>query len=144
MKSYRIVIEMDDNGWWFVDAPDVPGAHSQGQTLARARANIRETIALMLNLPEGAEDTMEVIERIELPGNLAGSLQQVYAIRSELERLNAELGEATSQALAYIDKYLGDIGLRDKADLLGVSFQRVQQLQPGAPRRGRRAAPASA
>jgi predicted RNase H-like HicB family nuclease len=142
MSAYKITIEPDDNGWWTVSADDVRGAHSHGQTLARARKNIREAIALMEELPEGAEAAMELEEKILLPEGVRGPIEHVQQLRAEAERINLMLRGATNDALDMLDKCLPDLGLRDQAELLGVSFQRVAQLRPGAPRGGRRAAPA--
>lgn len=142
MSTYKITIEPDENGWWTVSADDVRGAHSHGQTLARARANIREAIALMEDLPEGAEATIELEEKIVLPEGVRGPIEHVQQLRAEAERINLMLRGATNDALDMLDKCLPDLGLRDQADLLGVSFQRIAQLRPGAPRGGRRAAPA--
>ena len=142
MRTYKITIEPDDNGWWTVSADDVRGAHSDGQTLARARTNIREAIALMEDLPEGAEATMELEERIVLPVGVRDAVEYVQQLRAEAERINLLVRGATNDALDVLEKCLPDLGLRDQADLLGVSFQRVAQLRPGAPRGGRRSAPA--
>lgn len=140
-STYRIIIEMGDNGWWTVDVPDVPGAHTEAQTLARARRNAREVIALMLNLPRGAEDTMELEERLALPDDVGACIERARSLRAEAERVNEALRAASADALAMVEKQLPQIGIRDQAELLGVSFQRIAQLRPGAPRRGRRAAP---
>jgi predicted RNase H-like HicB family nuclease len=142
MTTYRITIEPDDNGWWTVSADDVRGAHSHGQTLARARTNIREPSALMEDLPEGAEATMELEERIVLPEGVRDPVEYVHRLRAEAERINLLLRAATNDALDVLEACMPELGLRDQADLVGVSFQRVAQLRPGAPRGGRRSAPA--
>lgn len=139
--TYRVTYKMDDNGWWFVDAPDVPGAHSNGQTIARAQANIREAIAGMLDLPGGVEATMELEESYDLPDDVKSALCAVRHARDELEKLTEDLRESTDNALATLQSHYPDMGLRDRAALLGVSFQRIAQLRPGAPRRGRRPTP---
>lgn len=141
MKPYRITIEMDTNGWWFVDVPDVPGAHTDGQTLAAARRNAREVIALMEHIPDDVVDTIELDERIILPREVQSTVDWARTAREEAERAAAAARSATDDALAAIEKYLPDLGLRDQAELVGLSYQRVAQLRPGTPRRGRRAHP---
>jgi len=143
-QPYRIIIEMGDNGWWTVDIPDVPGAHTEGQTLAAARRNAKEVIAMMLDLPDGAEDGIVLDERLILPEHTERAVTDLSELRRHMAGLTAALQEATGKAFLAIDKEFDGLGLRDQAELLGVSFQRVQQLRPGAPRRGRRAAPTSA
>jgi predicted RNase H-like HicB family nuclease len=139
--TYRIDIEMGDNGWWTVDIPSVPGAHSEGQTLARARHNAREVIALMLNLPEGAEESIELEEHLSLPEGVRAVVESACSARREAEKAAEVAQQATQDALAALEKCLPDLGLRDRADLVGLSYQRVAQLRPGAPRRGRRPMP---
>jgi predicted RNase H-like HicB family nuclease len=143
MTTHRVVFSMDDNGWWFAKATEVPGAHSDGQTIARARANIKEAIAGILDLPEGAEADMSLAERFELPAGSDEARQAVWSARAEYEAAEAQLRSATEHALEIFGKEFPDLGLRDLAELLGVSFQRVAQLRPGQPRGGRRAAPTS-
>jgi predicted RNase H-like HicB family nuclease len=140
--TYKITVEMDTNGWWFVDVPDVPGAHTQGQTLARARANAREVIALMGDLPSGAEDSFDLDETIKLPGPARQAVTKAQRAREKAERAAAEARKSTEEALDVLAEALPGLGLRDQAELVGVSYQRVAQLRPGAPRRGRRPAPA--
>lgn len=142
--THRVAYRMDDNGWWYVEALDVPGAHSHGQTIARAGANIREAIAGMLDLPEGAEADLELEERYDLPSALETALTDVRACRAYLDQVRASLGASTESALEMIEKFYPDMGLRDRAALLGVSFQRVAQLRPGGTTpSGRKRAPSS-
>jgi predicted RNase H-like HicB family nuclease len=139
-RSYRVNIQLDDNGWWFVDAPEVQGAHSEGQTLARARSNIREAIVLMEDLPSGAEE-FDIEERIVLPVAVRRAVAKVQRARERAATAAEDAREATEEALDVLSSHLPELGLRDQAELVGVSFQRVQQLRPGTPRRGRRPAP---
>ena len=142
-RRYRITIEPDEDGWWTVSADDVPGAHSHGQTLERTRANIKEAIALMENLPEGAEEDMELEARLVLPPATEEALRTVWGARDAYEIAGVDLQAATQNALEILGKEFPDLGIRDLASLLGLSYQRVAQLRPGAPRRGRRAAPSA-
>ncbi len=47
MKSYRATI-LKRRKWWVAWSEDVPGALTQGRTLAEAKANLRDAIRLML------------------------------------------------------------------------------------------------
>ncbi len=51
-KSYRGTF-LKRERWWVAWSEDVPGALTQGKTLAEAKANLRDAIRLMLR-PEGA------------------------------------------------------------------------------------------
>ena len=46
-KSYKATFLKRDK-WWVAWSEDVPGALTQGKTLASAKANLRDAIRLML------------------------------------------------------------------------------------------------
>jgi len=46
-KSYKATFLKRDK-WWVAWSEDVPGALTQGKTLAEAKANLRDAIRLML------------------------------------------------------------------------------------------------
>jgi predicted RNase H-like HicB family nuclease len=65
-KSLRltIVYEPGEDGWVIASIPEVPGAHSQGQTREEARANVIDALRGILELrfgehaiPEPAPDS---------------------------------------------------------------------------------------
>jgi len=45
-----ITIDRDEDGVWVVECPAIPGCVSQGKTKAAALANIKEAIALCLEV----------------------------------------------------------------------------------------------
>lgn len=47
MESFNVQF-VKSGKWYAAFVPDLPGAHSQGRTLAEARKNIKEAIALIL------------------------------------------------------------------------------------------------
>ena len=42
--KYRVLIDTDENGWYVVECPSLPGCISQGKTRAEALKNIRDAI----------------------------------------------------------------------------------------------------
>lgn len=44
------VYEHTDDGWWVVSVPEIPGANSQGETFEEAQENIRDAVALLLEV----------------------------------------------------------------------------------------------
>ncbi|MEO1144642.1 MAG: type II toxin-antitoxin system HicB family antitoxin [Cyanobacteria bacterium J06638_22] len=48
--KFNVVLDRDEDGVWVVECPSVPGCVSQGQTKAEALENIREAIALCLEV----------------------------------------------------------------------------------------------
>ena len=47
---FTVVIERDEDGVWIAECPAIPGCVSQGETKDEAIANIREAIALCLEV----------------------------------------------------------------------------------------------
>ena len=51
--EYTAVFKKMSNGWYFAQCEQIPGAMTQGATLAEAKENLKDAILLML------EDNME-------------------------------------------------------------------------------------
>lgn len=123
--TYTAVFRPDDNGRWFIDVPEIPGCHSEARTIVRGRVHIREVIALVL---DEDEDAFDVEVDVHLPDK---RLQQLVA-RARKERNRARSAQESAAALteeaARALVQTGELSLRDAAELLGVSHQRVQQL----------------
>jgi predicted RNase H-like HicB family nuclease len=48
--KFQITIERDEDGVWIVECPAIPGCISQGDSKAEAITNIRQAIALCLEV----------------------------------------------------------------------------------------------
>jgi len=44
IMKLQVVIEQDETGYYVAEVPALPGCVSQGQTMAEAKANIKEAI----------------------------------------------------------------------------------------------------
>lgn len=47
--DFKVVIEQDEDGWYVVTVPSLPGCVSQGKTEEEAKRNIAEAIELHLS-----------------------------------------------------------------------------------------------
>lgn len=47
---FSVTLDRDEDGAWVVECPSIPGCVSQGRTRAEALDNIREAIALCLEV----------------------------------------------------------------------------------------------
>ena len=47
--EFKIIIEQDEDGWYIVSVPALPGCISQGKTESEARINIAEAIEFHLS-----------------------------------------------------------------------------------------------
>ncbi len=121
VKTYKATFRPDDNGWWFIDVPELPGCHSQARTIASGRDHIREAISLVANIDL---DTFDVDVDYELPK----AQQAVIAKARRARERAAEATQATEAAVRALQQGSAKLGIRDVAELVGVSYQRVAQI----------------
>lgn len=121
VKTYKAMFRPDDNGWWFIDVPELPGCHSQARTIASGRDHIREAISLVANIDL---DTFDIEVDYELPK----AQQAVIAKARRARERAAEATQATEAAVRALQQGSVKLGIRDVAELVGVSYQRVAQI----------------
>lgn len=47
-RTFDVVIEQDEDGWFVASVPALPGCHTQGKSVPQARERIKEAILLCL------------------------------------------------------------------------------------------------
>jgi predicted RNase H-like HicB family nuclease len=123
LMRYRIDLERDETGAWIVRSPDVPGFHTYGRSLGQARNRAREALSLWV---EQADDA-DLEFRYRLPKGWRDATRKLRQAR-----IRANTAEKEAQALgAEVANYLTGVcglSLRDAAELIDLSHQRVQQL----------------
>ena len=109
--------------WWAIDVPELPGVYSQARRLDRVEPMARDAIALFLDVDPA---TFDVHLETNLPSDLRQDVDEVGRLRAEADRLQAE----SSGAMRRLTHELLGRGLsvRDAAEILGISHQRVSQL----------------
>ena len=128
-ETYRVVIELDESGSWIAHVRGVRGCHTYGRTLDQVRRRIREALSLWVDHADAAE----LLEEIRLPSDVRQAIRRSSAARTRAEHGRANAQRATSAAAELLVERLG-LGVRDAGDLLGLSYQRVQQLVSGETR----------
>jgi predicted RNase H-like HicB family nuclease len=142
--TYHAKFEMDPSGQWLVELEEIPEVHSFARTLGKAREYVIDALALWLNLPAA-----EVKDRIEfgppvLPDHVLRTVQRALVEREIAEGVSKVAGDLlTDASIALVDD--AHLSMRDAAEILGMSHQRVQQLvarprSPGRQNSGREAA----
>jgi predicted RNase H-like HicB family nuclease len=132
-KRYTVQFDKDaDSGWWVVTVPEIPGCLTQGRSLAEGRRRIRKALALFID--EKLAATVDLVDDVRLPKSTGAVVKQAATVRAQLDELQAEAIKATSAAAKLLVRKSG-LSVRDAADLLGVSHQRIQQLA-GASKQG--------
>ena len=121
--KYRAVFEREPDGRWTVEVPEIRGCHTYGRTIDQARNRLREALSLFVDDAEKAEFQ----EDIKLPNNVSQIVRDAKQRREALSREEAKMLTAQMKAV----KQLRDLklGYRDTGALLGLSHQRVQQLE---------------
>ena len=123
IMTYRAVYERDPDGRWVVRIPDVPGCHSYGRTIDQARERIREALGLFVNDSTAAR----IEDDVRLPLGISKRIETAKQLRDRVTRDQREMVRAQRKAVMAIRKM--KLGHRDTGRLLGLSFQRVQQLE---------------
>jgi hypothetical protein len=124
VNEYKIEVTRDGR-WWMIRIPDVDGL-TQARRLSEVDYMARDYIALATHTPI---DRIAVhIASIEVPGY--GDISR--AARNLVDDRN-EAAHRLAQAQEFIGQYARDlvalkVPLRDVAELLDLSFQRVSQL----------------
>jgi predicted RNase H-like HicB family nuclease len=121
-KTYTVTYERDADGWWVAEVKELPECHTQGKSIAQARDRIREAMELF-DVPRSVE--LEEIIQLKAPMTNA-ELRKLREKREDAERRLSESVAATKSAVVRLAK--AGLSRRDIGELLGLSFQRVQQL----------------
>jgi predicted RNase H-like HicB family nuclease len=129
MAKYTVTYARDEAGWWIAEVQGVAGVNSDGRTVADARRRVREALALAVG--DAAAEAAELVDQVRLPGETRRLVARATAARSKLDAVQAEAQQSTATAVRELRRRLG-LSIRDIADLLGISHQRVQQLARAA------------
>ena len=123
-SNYTAVFERDKEGFWLVELVEEPRVHTYGRTLAKARDHIRDATALWF---EVASDAFILVEDIRLPKPVKATVDRARKERAKAQTVQEAAAGATRKAArALVEE--GQLSVRDAADILGLSHQRVQQL----------------
>lgn len=126
--KYHIVYEREPDGRWTVEAPNVPGCHSYGRTIEQARERIREALSLFIDNAA----TAKFEEVIKLPEPVLRTVATAKQLRAKVIRDTEKSIQAHRKAVMSL-RHKMHLGLRDAGELLGVSHQRVQQIENDIP-----------
>ena len=123
--SYRAIARRDGR-WWFVEVPGEQGLYTQVRRLDHAEAMIREVVSLVRQVPE---DSFDVVVEHDLD-SLGGVREAIEAALRERDRASAAQ-DAASTAMRHAVSEVRASGYtsRDAGLLLGVSNQRISQIE---------------
>jgi len=113
-----------DGKWWAVSVAGLPGALTQVRRLDQAEAMAREVIAMVLDV---SEDAFDVTVTPDLTKPQRAALDALNQAKANYEKAAAAVTKRQQDVTALLVRKDG-LTVRDAAEVLGVSFQRVSQL----------------
>ena len=132
MKPTYGVTAVRSGRWWAIEVPELPGVHSQARRLDQVDAMAREAIALNLNVPEDSFDLAAQTDLASL-GQLQASIEAALDARAAAAVAQDSASAAMRHAVAEIRS--SGYTSRDAGMLLGVSNQRISQIERRPPDR---------
>lgn len=130
MKHYTVKYERDETGWWAAEVKEVPGCRTQGRSIAQARRRIREALSLFVDDSKRAK----LVDEVRLPAQARRSLTRLDAARQKADREQAKARATSADVVRVLLRTLR-LSVRDVAEIVGLSHQRVQQLAHQTARR---------
>jgi hypothetical protein len=127
-RTYRVVVTREGDAW-LADVPDLPGTHTWAKNLPGLDRSVREVIALVEDLPGGAETGLSLSYTYDIGDpELNAVTAHLRAERERIQREERQLAEQTAAVAAKLTER--SMSVRDAAALLAVSPQRISQVAP--------------
>ncbi|MBC8456688.1 MAG: type II toxin-antitoxin system HicB family antitoxin [Deltaproteobacteria bacterium] len=60
-NEFWVIIEKGEDGYYIGTVPELKGCHTQGKTLDELMENIREAIALCIEIEDEEDETLELV-----------------------------------------------------------------------------------
>lgn len=124
---YHATFELDESGNWIAQVTEFPQVHTFGRTLGKAREYLVDALALWLELPIDSLRGSIEFQPVTLPASVQNIVYEANAAKAMADAATEAVGELMSAAALALTAD-ARLSLRDAAELLGVSHQRVQQL----------------
>ena len=132
MTSYTVRVSREEP-WWVAVVSGLPGGATEARRLSQLETEVRDLIA---GLTDSDEDAFELDWTYDLPPELARPVREFVEARTR--RQTAERDYAVAQEQAVNALTAEHVSVRDAAELLGLSYQRVAQIRPRDATRHRR------
>ncbi|HZU71645.1 MAG TPA: type II toxin-antitoxin system HicB family antitoxin [Acidimicrobiales bacterium] len=128
-RTFNVRYTPDDNGQWLVEVLSSPdsepiGVYTHGRTLSKAEANAREALAAWFDTSD--EESFVLVPTINLEPRLISKAVEAKRRREAVRNEEAEAAKLTAEAVSGLARK--GLSTRDIAYIVGISYQRVQQL----------------
>lgn len=130
MKIYHATLELDPRSrQWMADIEGLP-VHTWGRALGKVKEYAHEALALHLAVPVADVQGQIVFRTPQLPPSVLKAIEEAQVASSQAETAAARAaGAKAAAARALVGE--AHLSMRDAAEVLGLSHQRVQQLLAG-------------
>ena len=128
-KRYTVTFDRGDvPGQWIASVDEVPGCHTFGKGLQQTRRRIRQALALHIGVVAAGRARLD--ERLPLPAAVAAELAAIGSLQQRLDELAQARSELADRRRRLVRTLVNRArwSLRDVSQVLGVTFQRVEQL----------------
>lgn len=125
MRSFHIVFHYRSGSGWQGTYVDGVTVVSRARTLAAMRAQLRQSLAAAHDC---GEDDVSLEETFQLPTGLGELIEAARVTRQRADEERRRSAEMTREAVVRLANEVPGMGMRDIATLVGLSYQRVQQL----------------
>jgi len=115
--------------WWVAVVAGLPGGATEARRLDQLEVEVRDLIA---GLTDADEDSFDLTWEYSLQPEVEEPVRKFLAARAR--RQEAEEDYTAAQLAAVEALTTAHVSLRDAAELLGLSYQRVAQIRPRLPR----------
>lgn len=126
--QYRVVVTREGEDW-LADVPELEGAHTDARSLRTLDQYVREVIVMAADLPDEVMPDLELDYDYRLgdPG-LDARIQRIRKNRKMLSGLRKAIDQDQAEIVVITGKNNNKLSQRDVAELIGLSHQRVSQL----------------
>lgn len=133
MTTYHVRVTREGKQW-LADVPELEGTQTYAASLTALDRHVREAIVLGADLPDDAMAGLDLAWSYDIGNQLGEQAAAIRAERAALAEKEKQLDQATRELAAKLTEDLG-YSVRDAGPLLGISHQRVSQLNPRRVRR---------
>lgn len=121
--KYTAIYEREPDGRWTVEIAEVKGCHTYGRTIEQAKERVREALGLFVDDAGRAE----LVDKVKLPDDVNKVVRAAKALREKSRAVEGSMLTAQHKAVKALRRL--NLGHRDAGMLLGLSHQRVHQLE---------------
>lgn len=122
--TYAVTVSREEP-WWVAIVDGLPGGATETRRLDQMEVEVRDLISA---LTDTAEDSFDLEWTYALSPNLDRPVQQFLKARARREAAEQDYTKAQEQAVSALTS--AHVSVRDAAELLGLSYQRVAQIRP--------------